>query len=93
MSRLVEQTQCFCSNYSSDYLPQVFDKEGQFIRSIDLSKAGTALKKPLAVAVDLQGNVAVCDTGNHRVWLLQIQLHVAMEILAVAKEIVVGCSA
>lgn len=53
-----------------DFLVQVFDSEGAFIRAINLDRAGTTLRKPLAVSVDKDGNVAVCDTGNHRVWLL-----------------------
>ena len=51
-------------------LLQVFDSKGTFIRSITLERATTTLRKPLAVAVDKDGNVAVCDTGNHKVWLL-----------------------
>ena len=49
---------------------QVFDNQGTFIRAINLERAATTLRKPLAVAVDKNGNVAVCDTGNHKVWLL-----------------------
>ena len=49
---------------------QVFDSKGTFIRAINLDQAATTLRKPLAVCVDKNGNVAVCDTGNHKVWLL-----------------------